>query len=254
MPGAAHDHDRLEPVAPSRADGSAHVGLALQFGPGCDVADACCVHRFGDGVEGRGAVAAVFDHVLPPAFGVVVAGCCGEIPERVGRRRLLEHRLLRQMRRWGLTPASHSTGQRDREGQVDGAYGHLTSVRPRDRLPLRAEGRQRRECGAGRFGDDVAEQRHRRHEVDVADPAQRRLHVGGEFDEHDVGDEIVECAEDRSRGSGAVVPDAEQVQGHGRPFTRPGRGRRRRSRPIRHVHAPPLRGTHARPPCRGSGR
>ena len=99
-----------------------------------------------------------------------------------------------------------------------------SSSAQRTRLPLRAELGERREHGALGVGDDVAEQRHRRHEAGVADPAQRGVGVG-----RAPRRARRRGAARRARASteraepGAVVADAEQVQpGHGR-----GRGQRR---------------------------
>ncbi len=99
MPRPADDDDRACRFLHRGTDGPAHVRLALQFAAGGDEAGADGGHRVGDGIEGRWPVAAVFDHVLPPAFRVGVAGGRGEIAERVGRRLLTDEFVVAQRAR-----------------------------------------------------------------------------------------------------------------------------------------------------------
>ena len=118
------------------------------------------------------------------------------------------------------------------------------------RLPLRAELGERREDGPLGLGDDVAEQGHRRHELGVADPAQRAVGVGRQLDQHDVGLQLVEgphapTAPTRARGGGCRAGAGRAPAATALAMVSPARGRRRRSRPSRRGRAPPPRGTRA---------
>ncbi len=110
MPCAAHDDDLGVTGTACRTDRSTHVGLALQLASrGNESLPGGC-HRLGDGVEGGCAVATMFDHVLPPAFGIGVAGGSGEFAHRIGRR---------GFRHQGGGIVARC-GQGDREREVDG--------------------------------------------------------------------------------------------------------------------------------------
>ena len=163
--------------------------------------------------------------------------------------------------------ASSSTGivvgqrrvaaERPAHRHVDRHRRDAVPERPADRLPLGAELGERPERGLRHVGRDVAEQRHRRHEPVVGDPAQQRLGVGRQLDEHRVGPDLVERREHRPRRPRPVMPDPEEVQ----PLVGPSprdlsrvRDTLRRSRSSRRGHAPPPRGTRATPRRPGPGR
>ncbi len=204
VPRTAHDDDLFVAGAAGGADRSAHVGLALQFPPGRHEAVAGRGHRVGNGVEGGGAVAAVLDHVLPPSFRIGVARRRGEFAQRVrGRRFGHERRLV-------VTRGC----ERDRERQVDGVHLDVVGVGPTDRLPFGTERGERGERSPARLGWDVGEQGDRRHQTGLAHPPQRGVDVGGRFDEHHVGSDVVECPQHRPRRPGSVMTDAEQVDAH----------------------------------------
>ncbi len=250
VPGTADDDDRARRLLGRGADRTAHVRLALEFAAGGDEAGTDGAHGVGDGVERGRAVAAVFDHVLPPAFGVRVARGRGEVAERVGRGLPADEFVV--IRRGG---------ERHGERQVDRPHRHVVLVRPGDRLPLGAEHGERRERRPRRIGDDVPEQGDRRHEFGIADPLQRRFEVGRQLDEDHRRLHRIERLHHGAGRSGAVVPHAEQVHlgtcdvgRHVPSLTRRGRGRRRRSRPTRRGRGRPSRGTPARRPSRGRGR
>ncbi len=283
VPGTAHHGDGLVTVLDRPPDRSTHVSLATFLVGGGDRPRTCGDHRLGDGVERGGAVAAMLDHVLPPALRVTVARCGGELAERIGRCGV-GHQFVGPL-------CSERHGHR----QVDRRDRPVVSVRPRDRLPLGAERGERCKDRSAGFVGHVAEQRDGRNQAGTADPSETRFDVGGRLDEQDVGTQLVERADDRPRRSGPVVSDAEQVDGHltshlagpsrltippdhpagpsrartipgdhlgddlGRPsentgVTSRGRGRLRRTRPSPAARAPHLRGTRATPRHRGSDR
>ncbi len=228
-----------------------HVGLAPGIERRRRGALAHRGHRLADRVEHRLAVAAVLDEVLPPPLGVRLAGRGGEVAERIDG--------------WAATAPHHrhpvvAGRQREGEREVDRLDDHVVLEGPAHRLPLRAEAGERREDRPLGLGDDVAEERHRRHQLGVGDPAQGVVGVGRRLDEHDVGRQGIEGPHDRTGRAGAVVADAEQVQSGCR--TRrcrrrrlsPVRDRRRRSRPSRRGHGPPPRGTRATRRRRGGDR
>ena len=97
VPRTADDGDRLVAVLERLAQRTPHVRLALLLRHRRDESLAGGRDRLGNRFEGRCAVAAVLDDVLPPAFGVGIARGRGEIADRIGRGGLLK--------RWGLTPA-----------------------------------------------------------------------------------------------------------------------------------------------------
>ena len=89
VPRAADDGDRARGRRPSARRGSPGA-CAPRAAPRDATGRAAAAHRghrLGDGVERRRAVAAVLDHVLPPALGVGIAGGGGERAERIDRRR-----------------------------------------------------------------------------------------------------------------------------------------------------------------------
>ncbi len=87
VPRAAHDRDSLMPVGDRPPQRLAHVRLALRLARRrCIAATAYGGHRCGDRVERRRAIATVLDHVVPPSFGVRVAGRCGQRCQRVADR------------------------------------------------------------------------------------------------------------------------------------------------------------------------
>src|SRR5690606_15627011 len=140
VPGAADHGDPFVPGAQGGAQHLAHVRLAaglvlgLRFGGefGADRG-----HGLGDGGErGGAAVAALLHHVVPPAFGVVVAGGLGEDAERVDAH-------ARRLPLPGLLLFFGARGQGVGGGQV--AEAHLGAVLGgvAQRLPLRGEDRER---------------------------------------------------------------------------------------------------------------
>ncbi len=204
MPRTAHDDDPVVAGTARGADRSSHVGLALPFPPGRDEPLANGAHRVGDRVEGEGAVAAVLDDVLPPSFRVGIARRRGEIAQWIRGRRFGDERAVVVIRRC----------ERDRERQIDRVHLDVVRVGPTDRLPFGAEHRERGERCSTRIGGDVAQQRNRRHETGLADPPKRRVEIGGCFDEHDSGSDVLQRPEHRPRRPGSVMTDAEQVEAH----------------------------------------
>ena len=74
------------------------------------VPDRTAVIAAGDGIERAGAVAAVLDQIVPPSFGVGLAGRRRQLGQRIDRRpAIVEHA---DLVRWGR-------GQRVRQRQVD---------------------------------------------------------------------------------------------------------------------------------------
>ena len=80
--------------------------------------------------------------------------------------------------------------------------------------PLGTERGERQEHGSFRSVDDVAEQRHRQPHAVVGGERQERIGLLRQFEEHDVGPQLVKGALDRAGGAGTVVPDAEEVNAH----------------------------------------
>ncbi len=108
VPGAADDDDRAGRVLDGGADRTTHVRLALDLAAGRDEAGADGGHRVGDGVERGRTVAAVLDHVLPPAFRVGVTGRRGEIAERIGRRLLADELVVARAGAANVTASGRS--------------------------------------------------------------------------------------------------------------------------------------------------
>ncbi len=205
VPGAAHHGDVGVAGLDRSPDRATHVGLAAQLGPGRHGSGAHGCHRLGDGLEGDQAVAAVFDHVLPPALSVGFAGCCRKCAERIDRGVAVEQPVL----------AAGPRGQRVGEREVDRLDRDLVAVGPADRLPFRAEHRQRGEHGTSRVVDHVPEQRHGRFEPGVlAHPSEQRPGLGRRLDQHDRRAHLVERRQHRTRRARPVVPDPEQMQPH----------------------------------------
>ncbi len=99
VPGPAHDRDGVVPVLQRPSDRPSHVRLAPFLARRRDRPVPCCRHRFGDGIEGRRAVAPMLDDVLPPTLGIGVARSGGQLAERVGRRRVGDEFVVRLARR-----------------------------------------------------------------------------------------------------------------------------------------------------------
>ncbi len=185
------------------SDRPAHVCLTLQLTLRWHEAVSGSSHRVGDRVEGGGAVAPMFDDVLPPPLWVGVAGSGGEFAQRVGRGRFGNERCI-----------VATSGERDRQRKVDGMHLDASLVGPADRLPLGAECGERREGCSPRRCWHIGEQRDWWHQAGLSHPTQCGVDVGGCFDEHDVGLQLVERPQHRAGRSGAVVADTEQVDGH----------------------------------------
>ena len=213
MPRTADDGDGGVALAHRGPDGTAHVRLAPLLAGRGHGARSHRGHRLGDGLERDETVAAMLDHVVPPAFGVWLAGSGRQRTERVGTDR-------RARRRSSAISSSAASSGAPVSVLASGRSIARTStpsgVGPGDGLPFGAERRQRCERRPVRMVDDVTEQRDRRDELFIADPRQRRRRLGRRLDEHDVGLQLVERLHDRARRTGTVVPDAEQVHRHAR--------------------------------------
>ena len=90
-------------------------------------------------------------------------------------------------------------GEGDGHREVDGDGGALVRIRPGDRLPLGAEGGERREDRPAGLVGHVAEQGNGRDEAVVADPRQARFDVGRGLDQQDVRVDLVERPDHRPR-------------------------------------------------------
>ena len=210
------------------ADRRAHVRLAHGLARRRRLTAAYRRHRRGNGGERRSTVAAVLDDVLPPALGIGLAGRQGEGTDRV------------EDGVW--CPATDVVGEHPGHRHVDRGDGDATGVGPARRLPLGTEVGQRPEGGSRDIGREVAEQGHRRNQPVVGDPRQHRRNVRRQFDEDDVGADLVEGTQHRPGRPRTVVANSEEVQ----PLVSRARGRRRRSRSSRPDRVPPPRGTRAR--------
>ncbi len=205
-------------------------------------------HRLGQGGERGRAVEPRLHHVVPPALGVVVPGGGGQRGQRIDP--------------YGGPPAPPCClGQGGRGRQVAEAHVHPGRQRPRHRLPLGGEHRERPERRRAGVVDRVGQQRHRRVHPAGARQGQQRVGVRGALDEHGVGVEVPERAHQRPGRARAVVPHPEDLDGHPgarspgtvTPVTWPRRGRRRRTPTSPRARGPPPRGTRSRPPGRPPG-
>ena len=253
MPGPTHDTDPLVTVCDRPAQDLAHVCFALclaQRGSVSPIAHRS--HGFGHGLEGRHAIPTMFDHIVPPALWIGITRCLGEGSQGVTNR-------PRQLRlgEAQLCFVVVGTGERHLHRKIHRPQRHVVFPSPGERLPFWAELGKRQEGSPLGTVDDVRQQRDRRYQVLMTNPRQGGFAVGRQLDQHHGRIELIEGAHDRPRRAGAVMADAQQRNGrcpvrgcHATPTTP---GRLRRSRPNRPGHGPPLRDTHATPPCRGRG-
>ena len=236
VPRAAHHRDAVEPFRRGGAQHLAHVRLALCFAQRRGLtAAADGSHGLGDGLECRLAVAAVLDDVLPPAFRIRVASSGRERTERVGLR---WHRQFQRV-------VAH-VDQRVRQREIHRPHRDTVTLRPGERLPLRAEDGEGQERGSLGRVDDVAEQCHRRLELLVPHPLQRaRSQSAGSSTSTTFG-----WNRSRARTTDLAEPGPWcRTPSSLTSLTAPGRPRR--SRPSRDGRARRPRGTHATPRRRG---
>ena len=114
----------------------------------------------------------------------------------------------------GRSARSRPSASVARRGQVAERDVHAGPDRPGHRLPLRGEhrvGPERRHAGVvGGVGQHRDRRLHARRGAD----RQQRVGVGRALDQHGVGGEVRQRAQQRARRPGAVVADAEDLDGH----------------------------------------
>ena len=205
VPRPAHHGDPAEPVgdAARPALGACAPPAAARRRPGAACRSRTAAIASADRGEGRRAVAAVLDDVVPPALGVGVAGRGGERAERVDAAVAARPTVVAR-------PASEQRGR-----EVDRPHRAAVRERPADRLPLRAErGERARTRPASGRSDDVAEQGDGRPQ-----PGRRRSSAGRRRRRpaprraRSPGRSASSARTHRPRRARAVVADAEQVHG-----------------------------------------
>ena len=99
VPCATDHGDFLKAFLLRGANGFAHESFAAEFafgveagGGGLDARFAQCGHRFENGGKDFSGIAAMLDHVFPPAFGIGIAGGARERSERIGDEWRFERR------------------------------------------------------------------------------------------------------------------------------------------------------------------
>ena len=218
VPGAADDGDAVVPGAEGGAQDLAHVCLAA-FGvhvPGPGLGADGRHGLLDRGERGGFTVAALFDGVVPPAFGVAVAGCAGEHSERVGagvcRVGLLVRALLARGPR--LPRVRGLSGQCVGGGQVAEAHLHAVVDGVAQRHPLRREGRERPERPPARVvhalgspAGAVDEQGDRR--LELPRQVDEAVRLRRPFDEDRLGAQAFQFGPHGARGPGAVVAHPE---------------------------------------------
>src|SRR5699024_463953 len=226
---AADDGDTVVPGAEGGAQDLAHVGLAafIAHTPGAGLGTDNRHGLLDRGERGGFTAAALFDDVVPPAFGVVVAGGAGEYSERVGAGVFRIGVFVRGFLSRALLvgePLARGFGTRFRlfrvfgqgvgGGQVAEAHLHAVVDGVAQRHPLRREGRERPErppAGAtpalGSSAAAVDEQGDRRFEL----PRQTDEGIGFRrpLDEDRLGAEAFQLGPYGARGSGTVVAHPE---------------------------------------------
>ena len=197
-------------------------------------------HGLGDGAEQVFAVAALLDHVVPPALAVGIAGCMGEPVEGVvgdlrlrrfftgcgfGGRCFVVFVVAQRLAGFGfgcflslggLGFVGRARGLLDRHAvrlrQVDEAHRQVARHAPLQRLPFG------RELGEGIEGREprvlarVDQHRDRRAQVGMRHEGQQAFGVWRPFDQDAVGLQRLEGAQQAARAAGPVVADAEVVQ------------------------------------------
>ena len=234
-------------------DRSSHVGLALEFAAGRDEAGADRGHRRRRRLERGRAVAAVFDHVLPPAFGVGITGGRGQITraDRAGVARPTSSSSARS----GAAKVTAS-GRSIARTSTSCSFAH--SIACHSGLNT-ANG-----ANAARAGSATTYPSSATGGTSPAAPTHRSAgsRSAGSSTRTIAGCDGVERPHHRrgpSPGRGGGRPAGGRSGGgaarrHVAALTRRGRGRRRRSHPSRHGRAPPSRGTPAMRPHRAPGR
>ncbi len=219
--GAADHGDPAVPGAAGGADLLAHVRLAQAVPAGLGEAlGAQGAHRLGDGGERRqrvGAGRAVLDHVLPPAFRVVVPGRLGEQRQRVGGRfgavGVIGAGAVAVVGAGGVVRAGgvlRSGREAVPGGQVDEADRQVVLHGVPDRHPLRGELGVRPEGGLRRIVHGVGEQRDRRHQVLLGGQVDDAVGLRRALDQHRVRLPLRQGGGHRPGRAGAVVADAEE--------------------------------------------
>ena len=109
MPRATDDGDRRVPVVHGRPDGASHVRLASLLAERRHRAGTDGRHRIGDRLERDETVAAMLDHVVPPPFGVGLAGRGRQRTEWIDRGAIVERDLVERV---VVGPGRERVGQR----------------------------------------------------------------------------------------------------------------------------------------------
>jgi hypothetical protein len=239
VPGAAHHGDALEPLLLRGADRRAHEGLALrllalrrrrllaQRG-----------HRRADALEQSGRILPLLDLMLPPQLAIAVAGGLGEQADRIvvqvvlilrwrdrrvgigcrsDVRCVLWRRLLFALPlalRSGLARLQRS-GKPMRLRHVDEAGGYFVLEGVTERLPFRREHCEGIEHRQVRRLRRIDQQRHRRLQLGMRDQRQHLRRIRRPLDQHDIRAQGLERGAQRARAAWSVMPDAEDVEGHG---------------------------------------
>src|SRR5918994_3860556 len=200
VPGPAHDGYVLVALLEGLAYLTPHVRFAAGFerrGAGNFPPHG---HRFDDGVEEVGGVAALVDLALPPQLAVLVSGGFGEETDRV-------------LPNLGLRTVLIFELQRAR--QVHEPRRHAAPERVAERVPLRRKAGERVVGGVLWGVRRVDEQGDGRPHLGTGHQRQYGICIGRPFDEDGVRAQLIEGPEEAPRAAGAVVSDAEDPDRHG---------------------------------------
>lgn len=227
VPGTADHGDVVPELLAGRAQLDAHVRLADRV-PGVAAVPVHLAqggHRLaergegGQRVAGAPVVGAVFDYVLPPALGVVVARGLGQHPDGVDRdgrgarlpgpfRRARVLLLLLPLPLPLLLLLRH--GQRVGGREVDEADRDVVREGPADRDPFGREPGEWPERRPAGIVHRVGEQCDGRPHLLVGGERQQRVALGRALDEHRPGPGGLQRGADGTGRAGAVVPHPQQ--------------------------------------------